>query len=197
MEKIPSRYPALAQFVQARAIREGDFTLASGAKSSVYCDGKQVTFSGEGALLVADAILNEIDAMPVDAIGGLEMGAIPIVAAVALRSAQRGKNISAFVVRKEVKGHGTRKVIEGPVDAPCNVVIVDDVVTKGGSIIQAITAAKAAGHTVLLALSILDREEGGAKALLNAGIPYRSLVTMSEVRDGNARQLEVAGRGHA
>src|SRR5688572_11270310 len=111
MPNRPQRHLELAEFVRARAIRTGRFTLASGATSNFYCDGKLATFDPEGALLIADAILEEIGDTEAEAIGGLEMGAIPIVAAVALRSQQLGRPIKAFVVRKEVKGHGTRKQI--------------------------------------------------------------------------------------
>jgi orotate phosphoribosyltransferase len=186
MANKPLRHPDLASFIRSHAIRIGDFTLASGEKSRVYCDGKLATFDPVGINLVADALLEDIAGVDADGIGGLEMGAIPIVTAVALKGHLVGRDLKAFVVRKETKSHGTRKRIEGPIpDAPAKLIIVDDVVTKGGSILQAIDAARSAGYEVVLAISILDREQGGAELMAEAGVPYRSLLTMSEVLDGD------------
>jgi len=177
------RHPALAAFLDQHAILRGDFTLASGRKSDYYCDGKQASFSGEGLALVVDAIEAEISELAIDAIGGMDMGATPIVAALALALYQRGRPLPAFVVRKDVKAHGTRKPIEGilPATRPGRVVILDDVVTSGESILKAIDAVREAGHEVILAISILDRDGGGAAALAKAGVPYRSLVTIAEL----------------
>src|SRR5690606_13486431 len=134
-----ARHPRLAEFLLTHAIKRGRFRLASGRESTYYCDGKLVSFSPEGIALIADAILEETKDVDAAAIGGMDMGATPIVAAVALRSFQIGRPLEAFVVRKEVKDHGTRKRIEGRIPAtPSNVIIVDDVVTTAGSIIQSI-----------------------------------------------------------
>lgn len=180
------RHPTLAQFVDSNAIKRGKFRLASGRDSSYYCDGKLVSFSPEGAALVADAILDEIKDLQVDAVGGMDMGATPIVAAVALRSFQVGSPLPCFVVRKEVKSHGTRKRIEGLIpDSPSNVVIIDDVVTSGASVIQAIDEVRALGHHVLLAISVLDREAGGREALEQRGVRYQPLVTITELGISN------------
>jgi orotate phosphoribosyltransferase len=189
------RHPRLAEFVRAKAIKVGQFRLASGGLSTYYCDGKMVSFAPEGALLIADAILEEIDRLGgVDAVGGMDMGATPIVSAVALRSHQRGKPLPSFVVRKGVKTHGTMKEIEGPIpQQPSRVVVVDDVVTTAGSVIQAIDAVRRAGHTVVLAISVLDRESGGARALEAIGVPYQPLVTISELGI-SAAQPAASGR---
>lgn len=177
-----ARHPELAEFLNKRAILRGTFTLASGRRSSYYCDGKQASLTGQGLSLIADAIEREIRDLDVEAIGGMDMGATPIVAAVAFRLFQLGKPIPSFVVRKDVKGHGTKKDIEGPLPKePSRVVIVDDVVTSGGSIVKAIEAVKAKGHDVVLAISMLDRDTGGREALAALGIPYQPLVTIDEL----------------
>lgn len=177
-----ARHPELAALVNERAIMRGEFTLASGRKSTYYCDGKQVSFAGDGLALIAEAIDNEIRDRDIDAIGGMDMGATPIVAAFALWRQMQGRPIPSFVVRKDVKGHGTKKDVEGLLPAtPSRVVIVDDVVTSGGSIVKAIEAVRAKGHEVVLAISILDRDTGGADALDAIDVPYQPLVTIAEL----------------
>jgi len=176
-----SRYPKLVKLLEAKSLRRGKFILASGAESSFYIDGKMTCLDPEGATLIADAILEEIKDMPIDAVGGMDMGATPIVGAVAVRSYAAGRPLPVFVVRKEVKKHGTQKAIEGPLHAPCKVVIIDDVITTGGSIIKAIEAARAVGCEVLLAISVLDRNAGATEALAALGVPYRPLVTLGDL----------------
>jgi orotate phosphoribosyltransferase len=177
-----TRHPELARYLLAHAIRRGRFTLASGRTSSYYCDGKLVSFAPEGIALIADAIMRELEGVEAAAIGGMDMGATPIVSAVAMRSHQLGRPLQAFVVRKSVKAHGTQKKIEGMVPStPSPVVMVDDVVTSAGSIIQAIEAVREAGHRVVLAISVLDRDGGGEEALRQVGVPYRPLVTIGEL----------------
>ena len=132
-----TRYPKLAQLLERRSLRRGNFVLSSGKTSTYYIDGKLTSMDAEGAAVIADAILSEIEGLNIDAVGGMDMGATPIVGAVACRSFLAGRPLPTFVVRKDVKAHGTMKRIEGPVPpAPCNVVIVDDVVTTGDSIIN-------------------------------------------------------------
>jgi orotate phosphoribosyltransferase len=117
----------------------------------------------------------------VDAIGGMDMGATPIVGAVAVCSFLQKRPLPVFVVRKDVKPHGTMKLIEGPLNPPCKVVIIDDVITTGGSIIKAIEAVKAVGCQVLLAISVLDRQAGAAETLARMEIPYQPLVTLADL----------------
>jgi len=177
-----ARHPELAQYVNAHAILRGSFTLASGRQSSYYCDGKQVSFSGEGLSLIARAIAAEIRDLDIDAIGGMDMGATPIVAATALWHFEHGSPLPSFVVRKDVKAHGTKKEIEGVFPKePSRVVIVDDVVTTAGSIIKSIEVVRAKGHEVALAISVLDRDGGGRQALEAIGVPYRPLVMIAEL----------------
>jgi orotate phosphoribosyltransferase len=181
-----ARHPRLAAYLLEHAIKRGAFTLASGRQSSCYCDTKLASFAPEGALLIADAILDEIEGLEVAAVGGMDMGATPLAAAVALRSFQRGRPLPGFVVRKDAKGHGTRKRIEGPIpQTPSPLVIVEDVVTSGGSILQSIDEVRAAGHTVALAITVLDRMAGGAEAIQARGVKFRPLVTIAELGIGN------------
>jgi orotate phosphoribosyltransferase len=176
------RYPELAKIIEKRSLKRGKFTLASGRTSDYYIDARLSSLDPEGALRIADAILEEIKGMKIDAVGGMDMGATPIVGAVAVRSFQIGRPLPTFVVRKEVKAYGTQKPIEGPIPpAPCNVVIVDDVVTSGGSIIKAIDAVEKHGGKVLLAISVLDRNAGASEALAERNIPYRPLLTLADI----------------
>lgn len=179
---ITARHTDLARYIHENAIEFGTFTLASGATSSYYCDIRKVSLSGQGALLVADAVLGEVEDLAFDALGGMDMGATPITSAVALRAHQAGNDFPVFVVRKDVKSHGAQRKVEGNLpETPSRLVIVDDVVTSAGSIIKAIDVVRELGHEVVLALAILDREAGGAAALEAAGVPYRALVRISEL----------------
>jgi orotate phosphoribosyltransferase len=176
------RHPDLARFVAQHALRRGAFTLASGKVSDVYWDCRLVSLDPRGLSLVVDAILREIADTPLDAIGGPTIGADPIVAGVVLRTAAAARPLPGFLVRSEVKSHGTMQRIEGPPLAPdARVALVDDVVTKGGSILRAADALIDAGARVVLALSILDRGEGGADAIRARGIEFRPLVTMPDL----------------
>lgn len=182
-----ARHPALARCVLDKAVTRGEFTLASGAKSDYYCDVRLVSFSGEGATLIADALLDETADLAFDALGGMDMGATPIAACYGMRAEQKGRPTTVFVVRKAPKSHGTQKLIEGPLpETPQRVVIVDDVVTSGGSLIKAIRVAQDAGHTVVKAFAVLDRESGGRAAIEEAlgsegADLYQPLVTVSEL----------------
>ena len=180
--RVSTKYPQLAKVIKEKSLKHGKFTLASGRTSDYYIDARLSSLDPEGAARIADAILSEIEGMKVDAVGGMDMGATPIVGAVAIRSFQLNKPMPTFVVRKDVKAHGTQKLIEGPIPPPpCNVVIVDDVVTSGGSIIKAIDAVEKHGGKVLLAISVLDRNAGAKEALEQRKIPYRPLLTLSDI----------------
>ncbi len=119
------RHPGLAKLLEQKSLRRGHFTLASGKTSTYYIDGKLTSMDAQGATAVAQAILKEIEHLPVDAVGGMDMGATPIMGSVAVESYRSGRPLPTFVVRKEVKAHGTMKLIEGPIpQTPGNVVIV-------------------------------------------------------------------------
>ena len=171
----------LLRFVDENAVKRGKFTLASGLVSNYYIDGKQVTSSPIGLTLLVDAIRRELDDFQVDAVGGLEIGAIPIATAVAMASVSWDRPIPAFTVRKEKKTHGSQKTIEGIIPSGGRIAVVDDVVTTGGSIIQAIDAIKKDGVSVVVALTIVDRQSGATEALQECGVPYRPLLSIEDL----------------
>jgi orotate phosphoribosyltransferase len=172
---------ALVAAIREKALKFGDFTLASGKKAKYYLDGKQVTLDGDGVRLVAEGILDLLaeDKMPV-AVGGMAIGADPITAAVITMSAVRGTPMRGFMVRKESKGHGTNQYVEGPVQAGEEVVIVEDVVTTGGSSLLAIERVEAFGLKVTGVIAIIDRMEGGRQAFESKGYKLQSLLTIQD-----------------
>ena len=172
---------SLIALVRHRSLKFGDFTLASGKRASYYLDGKQVTLDPHGARLIAEGILELLAArqMPA-AIGGMSIGADPITAAVVTMSAVKGIPIAGFMVRKEPKGHGTNKYIEGPVNPGDRVVIVEDVVTTGGSSLKAIKICEDYGLEVTGVVAIIDRLEGGGAAFSKAGYKLSSLLTIED-----------------
>jgi orotate phosphoribosyltransferase len=171
----------LRQLLKGQSLMFGDFTLASGKKSSFYFDSKKTTLLPDGAWLTAREMLRVIrkNGLQADAIGGLTLGADPIVCPVAALSHTEGPPLRAFIVRKEAKEHGTGKRIEGNLAPASRVIIVDDVVTTAGSTLQAIDAAEAAGHKVVAVLCLVDREEGGAAKL--AAYPFYPLFRRGEI----------------
>ena len=172
---------ALMSLVREKALKFGQFTLASGKKATYYLDGKQVTLNAEGARLVGEGILDLLGDGPLPAaVGGMSIGADPITAAVVTMSAVRGTPIAGFMVRKEPKGHGTNQYVEGPVQPGDNVVIVEDVVTTGGSSLQAIERVEAFGLKVVKVIAIIDRMEGGGEAFAKKGYPLASLLCIKD-----------------
>ena len=170
----------LKQLIRDRALKFGDFTLASGKKSTYYLDGKQVTLHAEGLLQIASGLLELLADVNYSGFGGMSIGADPIVGGVLAAAAMRGKELKGFMVRKEAKGHGTKRYVEGPVAPGDRVVIVDDVVTTGGSAIQAIDRVEEFGCEVVQAVGIVDRLQGGAAAFEARGIPFSSLLTVED-----------------
>ena len=158
----------LRDIIRRKSLRVGDFTLSSGKKSSYYLDCRMTTLDPRGALLIARVILESIRKHNIraDAIGGLTMGADPIAAAVAVVSELEGTPLSAFIVRKETKGHGMQRAIEGyDGKAGARVVVVDDVCTTGDSILKAAERVEEAGYEVAAAFCVVDREEGGTELI--------------------------------
>lgn len=166
--------------VREKALKFGDFTLASGKKAKYYLDGKQVTLDSSGSRLVGEGILDLLgDKLPA-AVGGMSIGADPITAAVVTIAGVRGQALSGFLVRKEAKGHGTGKFIEGPVKPGDQVAIVEDVVTTGGSSLLAIERCEQFGLVVTRVIAIIDRMEGGRQAFEARGYPFASLLTIQD-----------------
>ncbi len=171
---------ALMQLVRDKALKFGDFTLASGRRASYYLDGKQVTLDSAGARLIAEGILELLGEPLPQAVGGMAIGADPITAAVVTMAGVRGLPLKGFLVRKESKGHGTNRYVEGPVSAGDEVVIVEDVVTTGGSSLAAIERVEALGLRVKRVIAIIDRLEGGAQAFAQRGYRLESLLTIRD-----------------
>lgn len=153
------------------AFERRQVVLSSGKTSHYYFDGRKVSLSSKGAYLIANIICDMIKDDNIQAIGGLTLGADPIVGAVGVAAHQRDMDLSMFIVRKELKKHGTMQQIEGPPLKPGqSVVVVDDVITTGGSIIKAVEAVREAGCEVVKAIAIVDRQEGGSEALEQIGV---------------------------
>jgi len=174
---------ALEQLLLERSVRRGDFVLASGARSSYYIDCRLTTMSAPGMVLIGRLGLAAIRAngWSVDAVGGLTMGADPVSYAIAAASAHAGSPIDAFSVRKEAKAHGTGQQIEGNFRAGASVVVVEDVITSGGSAERAIAAVTAARGQVAGVLAVVDREQGGRQRLEAAGHKVVALTTSSRL----------------
>jgi orotate phosphoribosyltransferase len=159
----------------------GPFKLASGAMSDYYLDMKPTTFDPEGAALIADIIVEMLaDEGAIDSVGGLELGAVPIVAAVCAHSFGK-RPVDGFVVRKERKGHGTDQKIDGNFRDGSRVVLLEDVTTKGGSVMQAVRAVRDRGATVTTIITIVDRLEGAADNLKKEGLALRPIFTKRDL----------------
>lgn len=155
--------------------------LTSGRTSNYYIDAKMTTLDPQGAHLTAQLILEELKPFEIDAIGGYTLGADPIVSAAAALSAQTDRPLPAFIVRKEPKKHGERKMIEGPFMKGWKVAVIDDVVTSGGSTLKACRAVEEEGGRVVLTLALVDRLEGGRENLEKSGYKFISLLTRDDL----------------
>ena len=173
----------LVDLLAKRSARIGEFTLASGARSNLYIDARMTAMSPDGLMLIGQLGMREITAAGwnPDSVGGLTLGADPVAYAIAYTSAETERPIRAFTVRKEAKTHGTGKLIEGPFDPTDRVVIIEDVITTGGSAIKAIAAVKNTGAHILGVLSLVDREEGGREKIEAQGYGVHSLARASEI----------------
>lgn len=183
-----SQLVELRDLLQSRSIRKGRFTLASGRTSSYYCDTKATTLSPEGARLVGEILYHRAREAGAEAIGGLALGSTFIAAAVAMASALREDPIYGFTVRDERKDHGLERQTEesySPDDRPLlspgrRVVVVDDVVTRGGSILKAIEVVREKGCEIVSVTALVDRQEGGGEKLRRTGLPYAPLFVSDE-----------------
>jgi orotate phosphoribosyltransferase len=172
---------ALIALIKEKALEFGDFTLASGKKASFYLDCRRVTLDSRGANLIAAGILERIAGAWPDAVGGMAVGADPITGAVITLAGQGPRPLRGFIVRKEAKAHGKGRDVEGPVKAGDRVVIVEDVVTTGGSSLLAIEKVEAAGMVVDKVVAIVDRLEGGAAAFADRGYKLETLLTIRDL----------------
>jgi orotate phosphoribosyltransferase len=177
---------ALIQHLKSQALRtDGPFTLRSGAVSSWYLDGRQVTFDGEGAWHVGRAFVETLDPT-VEAVGGMTMGADPIAVATAMVSSANGRPLQAFSIRKEAKDHGTGGRLVGPVAAGARVALVEDATTTGSATKEAAVAALEAGLEIVQIIVMVDRSDGKAEQnLSHLGVPFVALVTPSDLGVGS------------
>ncbi|CAN5895471.1 orotate phosphoribosyltransferase [soil metagenome] len=174
---------ALRRLLRARSVQTGDFVLASGARSSYYIDARLTTMSGTGQLLIGSlglAAMDERGWQPAS-VGGLTLGADPVAYAIAHAAAAADRNLDAFTVRKQAKSHGTGSRIEGTLREGTTVVVIEDVITSGGSALEAVAVAEEAGATVLGVLSVVLREDSGRRRIEEAGYAVVSLFTAGEL----------------
>lgn len=171
----------LFKHIVNHSLKKGDFTLASGRKSNYYINGKMSTLDARGAYLTARVFMAMIaDDVP-DAVGGLTLGADPIVGAMLALAGLEDLRLKGFIVRKATKDHGTKSLVEGPLTKGDQVVIVEDTITTGGSSLQAIAAVKDMGCEVTRVLVVVDREEGARENLAKEGYRLESIFTASEL----------------
>jgi orotate phosphoribosyltransferase len=173
----------LIDLLATRSARRGSFTLASGRQSDFYIDCRPTTMHPEGLAAIGPLGLQVLGerGWAASSVGGLTLGADPVSYAIAYASQLAGTPIRAFTVRKEAKSHGTGKVIEGAFEPGDRVVVVEDVITTGGSALRAVEAVRAAGATVLGVLAVVDRNEGGREAIEATGLEVAALVTAAEI----------------
>lgn len=171
----------LIDLFRERALQFGEFTLASGQTSSYYLDGKQVTLHSRGLRLVGEGLFELLQDVEYDAIGGMSIGADPIIGGVLTVAAEHGRSLDGFLIRKQPKGHGTKRYVEGPVQPGAKVVIVDDVVTTGGSSLEAAERIQDYGCQVVQVVGVVDRLQGGADNFAARKFPFRSLLTVEDL----------------
>ncbi len=190
LDLVALRQKLLDLFCQV-AYQEGDFLLSSGQRSSYYINGKQVTLHPWGGLAVGRILLPMI-APETDAVAGLTLGADPIVTAVSVVGAYEGRLLTALIIRKEAKGHGTRAYIEGPMlPAGSTVTVLEDVVTTGGSAMKAAERLQDAGYRVNGVIALVDRHQGGSELYQKAGLPFQPVFSILEIQQ-RWRELNTA-----
>ncbi|WP_345036775.1 orotate phosphoribosyltransferase [Georgenia daeguensis] len=177
----------LAQLVRELAVVRGEVTLASGLTSDFYVDMRRATLHHAAAPLIGHVMLDMLEeagfgAGEIDAVGGLTMGADPVATAILHAAASRGLDVDAFVVRKEAKGHGMRRRVEGPDVAGRRVVVLEDTSTTGGSPLTAIEALREAGAEVAAVAVVVDRDTGAREAIESAaGVPYLAALGLADL----------------
>jgi orotate phosphoribosyltransferase len=172
----------LLDLICTDAYKEGNFALSSGQQSTYYINGKLVTLRPQGGQMVGRVMLHYLDNSVVG-VGGLTLGADPIVTAVSVVAIYEGRSITPLIVRKEAKGHGTQAYIEGPsLPANSNVVVLEDVVTTGQSAMKAIIRLREAGYKVSQVISLVDRQQGGAEYYAQENIDFKAVYKISEIQ---------------
>jgi len=171
----------LKNLILEKAVKRGDFTLTSGQKSTYYINGKLIALDSEGLALMAEFFLAEIEKEDIEAVGGMVIGADPIVGAILATAHSKGIKLDGFLVRKEPKGHGTRSQIEGPVKEGAKVAIIEDVSTTGGSSKKAIDALAGLGCKIVKVITLVDRQQGAAENFAQWGYKFSSIFTKEEL----------------
>jgi orotate phosphoribosyltransferase len=180
----------LLEILRARSFQRGRFKLASGGWSDHYIDGRMSAVFSGATRLIGEVIFERAQALPIDALGGLEVGAVPLTAAAVMAYDLHGRVMEGFWVRHKVKEHGTQKLIEGRLRPGDRVLVLDDVITKGGSSLEAVLAVREAGAEVVGVLALVDRLAGAEQLLRSHGVPdYRAVFTLRDFG------VEVPGAG--
>jgi orotate phosphoribosyltransferase len=169
----------LLELFKTRAVSFGQFTLASGKQSTYYINSKKALFNSEAVWLLGEVLWELTQDLNIQAIGGLEVGAIPMATAAALRYHQAGRSLEGFFVRKQAKEHGSRQRVEGVVQPGFRVAVIDDVFTQGSSVLQAITEVERVGAEVVAVSCIVDRLEGARERLA----PRYTYLPIFTIRD--------------
>jgi orotate phosphoribosyltransferase len=174
----------LIELLLARSFKLGDFTLSSGKKSEYYVDCRTSTLHPEGLTLIVGQMLPTLQGWGAQAAGGLTLGADPLAAGVALATADlpADRRIVGYIVRKEAKGHGRGRQVEGCLEPGMRAAVLEDVITTGESALRAVAAVREAGASVVGVMAIVDREEGGREAIEREGLKVVSLFTASELK---------------
>lgn len=171
----------LLEILMKNSFKRGEFTLTSGAKSNYYINGKLTTLDSRGAYLIARIFLAMISDDVPDAVGGLTLGADPVVGSMLSLAGMEDLRLKGFIVRKAAKQHGTQSLIEGDLSKGDRAVIIEDVTTTGGSSLKAIEAVEAAGGKVAKILVIVDRQQGAVENLKKKGYRLESIFTIDEL----------------
>jgi orotate phosphoribosyltransferase len=179
--KIEECRARLLELLKERAVVLGKVKLSSGKESDYYLDERIVTLSPEGAYLTAKIILDMLKDVEVDAVGGPTIAADPIVGAIAAVSYAEGRPVAGFMVRKEPKGHGMGKQVEGPIKQGTKVAIIDGTMTTGGSVLNAIEAVEKMGCQVARVILLIDRLEGGRDKIQSKGYDFAAVFTKDDL----------------
>jgi orotate phosphoribosyltransferase len=171
----------LREILLNKAIKFGDFTLASGGKSNYYINCKMATLDSEGLYLTAEIMLDKLEGLECDAVGGLTLGADPIIGAITALAHKRNRRLTGFIVRKESKDHGTKSLVEGPLAEGMKVAIIEDVATTGGSATKAIEAAGEFKCPIIKVMVIVDRRQGAEEKFQNMKIPFDPIFRKEEL----------------
>lgn len=169
----------LARLLMRLSYIPGEVTLTSGRKSDYYFDCKQTALHPEGGFLIGNLFLDMLHGRDIDAVGGMTLGADPLVSATSVLSFVRGRGLPGFIIRKQSKGHGTNQYLEGLKNIPAGakVALLEDVVTTGGTLVTAAQRVRDAGFEIAVVLCVLDRQEGGSDNLAKAGLPLEAVFT--------------------